>query len=98
MDDEFNVPVQFKGTKCILLSRVPTRAELETCQNFDMKTFVTSGKYLNYLKITQGTSIRINVILCKSTQSQYPTMFMIRIHIMTLLLTKPYCWKFSPVL
>ena len=36
MDDEFNVPVQFKGNKCIFLSRVTTRAELETCQNFDM--------------------------------------------------------------
>ena len=36
MDDELNVPVKFKGTKCIFSSRVPTCAELDTCQNFDM--------------------------------------------------------------
>ena len=38
MDDELNVPVQFKGNKCIFLSRVPTRAELDTFQHFDMKS------------------------------------------------------------
>ena len=37
MDNELNVHVQFKGTKCIFLSRVTIRADLETCQNFDMK-------------------------------------------------------------
>ena len=36
MDDELNVPVQFNGTKCIFLSRIPTRAELDTCRQFDM--------------------------------------------------------------
>ena len=37
MDDELNVSVQFKGTKCIFLSCVPTRAELDTCIHFDTK-------------------------------------------------------------
>ena len=31
MDDELNVAMQFKGTKCILLSNAPTRAELDMC-------------------------------------------------------------------
>ena len=35
MDDEFNVPVQFKGTTCIFSSRMPSRAELDTCRKFD---------------------------------------------------------------
>ena len=38
MDDELNAPVQFKGTKCILSSRVPTHDELETWRHFDMKS------------------------------------------------------------
>ena len=38
MNDELNIPVQFKGTKCIFLSLVPTCAELETCQHFYMKS------------------------------------------------------------
>ena len=36
MDDELNFPVQFMGNKCILLSRVPTCAEHDMCQHFDM--------------------------------------------------------------
>ena len=36
MDNELNVPVQFKGTKCIFSSHVPARAELDMCQNFYM--------------------------------------------------------------
>ena len=36
MDDELNFPIQLKGAKCIFSSRVPKRAELGTCQNFDM--------------------------------------------------------------
>ena len=36
MDDGFNVPVQFKGNKCIFSLHMPTRAELDTCQHFDM--------------------------------------------------------------
>ena len=31
MDDEVNAPVKFTGNKCIILSRMPTRAELDTC-------------------------------------------------------------------
>ena len=38
MNDELNIPVQFKGTKCIFLSLVPTHAELEMCQHFYMKS------------------------------------------------------------
>ena len=30
MDDELNFPMQFKGAEFILLSRVPTYAELDT--------------------------------------------------------------------
>ena len=36
MDDELNVPVQFKETKCIFSSCIPTCAELDTCKNFEM--------------------------------------------------------------
>ena len=36
MDDELNAPLKFKGTNFIFLSRSPTRAELDTCQRFDM--------------------------------------------------------------
>ena len=38
IDNELNVPVQFKATKCIFMSRMPTRAELDTWQHFDMKS------------------------------------------------------------
>ena len=34
MDDELNIPVQFKGTKCIFLSLVPTQTELDTFRHF----------------------------------------------------------------
>ena len=37
LDDNLNIPLQFKGTKCTFISRVPTLHELETCQHFDMK-------------------------------------------------------------
>ena len=36
IDNELNVPVQFKGNKCIFLSRLTTRAEIDMCQHFDM--------------------------------------------------------------
>ena len=36
LDDNLRIPLQFKGTKCTFLSRVLTRQELETRQNFDM--------------------------------------------------------------
>ena len=36
MDDELNVAMQFKGTKCILSSRVPKRDEIETGRHFDV--------------------------------------------------------------
>ena len=64
----------------------------------NLSTFLTSGKYLNYLKMTQGKSIRPNMILFTPTKSQHPTMSMIRIHIMNLILKKPYGRKFPPVL
>ena len=66
MYDDLNVPVQFKGTKCILSSCMPTRAELNMCQHFDMTSHNEWNpdsvnirdlrKYLNYLKMTGGTS------------------------------------------
>ena len=34
--DNLKIPLQFQGTKCTFLSRVPTQQELETCQKFDM--------------------------------------------------------------
>ena len=37
LDDNLNIPLKLKGTKCNFLLRVPTRKELETCQNFDIK-------------------------------------------------------------
>ena len=37
MDDELNVPVKFKGTKCIFSSCVPTRDELDMFIHFDTK-------------------------------------------------------------
>ena len=36
IDDDLKIPFQLKGTKCTFLLHVPTRQELETCQNFDM--------------------------------------------------------------
>ena len=36
LNDDLNIPLQFKGTKCTFLLRVTTLRELETCQNFDM--------------------------------------------------------------
>ena len=43
MDDELNVTVQFKGTKCIFSSRVPTCAELDICPQF----YITSHNEWN---------------------------------------------------
>ena len=31
-----NVPLKFKGKKCIFESRVPTKEELDTCPHFEM--------------------------------------------------------------
>ena len=81
-----------KFTRAYTLSWRVTMSGIQT-----LSTFVTSGKYLNYLKIIRGTFIRPNMILCTLTQSQHPIMSMICIYIMTLLLTKPYFWKFLPV-
>ena len=39
MDEELNVPMKFKVTKCIFLSRVPIHAELDTCRHFDMTIY-----------------------------------------------------------
>ena len=39
MDDDLNVPMQFKGTKCILLSCAPTRAELDMCRHFEITSY-----------------------------------------------------------
>ena len=88
-------------------SHVPTHAKIDTCRYFDMTShdewnpdsvnIHDISKYLNYLKRTQGTFIRPNVILCTPTQSQHSTMSMIYIYITTLFLTKPYYRKFPPV-
>ena len=94
--------------KCIFFSRMPTRAELETCRHFDMMSHNEWNpdsvsihdlrKNINYRKRKRGTSIIPNMILCKPNQSQHPTMSMIRIYIMNLLLTKPNYRKFPPFL
>ena len=34
--DETKFPLQFKGTKCVFKSRVPTRSNLESCPHDDM--------------------------------------------------------------
>ena len=38
LDDDMNIPLQFKVTKYTFLLRVMTRRELETYHNFDMKS------------------------------------------------------------
>ena len=57
MNDELNVPVQFKGARCIFSSRVPTCAELDTCQHFDTMIHIVwnpdSIKICDLSKISQ---------------------------------------------
>ena len=36
VDDEKSIPLQFKGTKCVFKSRVPTSCELKSCKHYDM--------------------------------------------------------------
>ena len=108
MVDELNIPVQFKGNKCLFSSCVPTRAELDTCQHFDMTghnewnedsvNIFDLSKIYQLSEIDKRYTIRPNVILCTPTHSEHPTISMICIHIMNLIFTKPFCWKFSPVL
>ena len=62
MDDELNVPVQFKEIKCIFLSRVSTCAKLDTLRQFYMIShnewnpysvnICDLRKYLKYIKMT----------------------------------------------
>ena len=36
VDDDPEIPLQFKGTKCVFESRVPTRIKLESCPHYYM--------------------------------------------------------------
>ena len=38
LDDDLNITLQFKGTKCTFIWSVTTQREIETCQNFDMSS------------------------------------------------------------
>ena len=63
MNDELNVPVQFKGARCIFSSRVPTCAELDTCQHFDtMIHIVWNPDSIKICDLSKTSQLSKNVI------------------------------------
>ena len=65
LDDDLKIPLQFKGTECSFLFRVPTRREIGKCQNFDMTIYhkwYPQSIYLNKIRnISQARSLKRSV-------------------------------------
>ena len=66
LDDNLKITLQFKGNKCNFLLRVPTRQDIEKCQNFDTmsdkKWDPQSIDLNNIQKISQDRRIKCSVL------------------------------------
>ena len=59
LDDDLRIPLQFKGTKCVFTSRVPTKEELNTCIHYHITssdTWEPTDIDLNTIKRISSTN------------------------------------------
>ena len=92
VDDKTLIPLKSKGPNCVFESRVPTRRELESCTNYDMKNDTEWNPQavdlrlicnIYQVKKKSGQYIMSNAIQCIHFHITFPTTRMMCLHIHT---------------
>ena len=76
LDDGLNLPLRYKGTKCVFSSRVPTHAELSSCVHYEMTSRdewdPKSVDLSNIRKLSQSKSRKGKMIYMVTTNGDSP--------------------------